>query len=457
MAAPASPERRALFALALAAVAVMPARARPAAPASPDPLAVLLTDYALPPDETAAKLPAPVPGSGEGLARARAELTLLTEGLEAFRDPAQAKAAFAALPKDLPPELKEHFKDRDSALEALYRTLSVVDYTWALRSQGACPAKRLRTMLIFSGDGLLSDGNGKATPWLLKLLGETDQGLTAEAALDRASSEFPLTPAQYERLRVKARLVTEALNSPRAVGAARGKLYCERGAIYGRLMLSHVPKTGPVTAGETLGEADPADSLLLVAQKHGKGYTALGAATAVKTPGGLRVLTDASVVTDTTTGRLRPDLFAFTRPDTDSKTLGVPYALTLERADASGAMVARLPPGAKVPGLTVATSSAAMMGLVKALGHMRSAGAWTETSGLVTKIAKAWFQSDALLDPGLDGGPLIDDSGNMVGLVVRRGQAALEPLALRRILAGEASLAGARDAVLLAARAAPPS
>jgi hypothetical protein len=52
----------------------------------------------------------------------------------------------------------------------------------------------------------------------------------------------------------------------------------------------------------------------------------------------------------------------------------------------------------------------------------------------------------------LDGGPLIDDSGNMVGLVVRRGQAALEPLALRRILAGEASQAGTPDADLVAAR-----
>jgi hypothetical protein len=443
---------------ALALVILCPALAyardsRPIAGNSvPDPLAVLLTDYALPPDEAAAKLPAPVPGSGEGLARARAELTLLTEGLEAFRDPAQAKAAFAALPKDLPPELKKHFKDRDSALEALYRTLSVVDYTWALRSQGACPADKLRSMLIFSSAGLLSGNGDKATPWLLKLLGETDEGLTAEAALDRASSEFPLTPAQYERLRVKARLITEALDSPRAVGAARGKLYCERAAVYGRLMLSHVPKTGPVVAGETLGGTDPADSLLLVAQTHGKHYTALGAATVVKTKAGLRVLTDASVVTDTTTGRLRPDLVAFTRPREGATGLGGPYALTLERADASGAMLAQLPPDAKVPGLTVATSSAAMMGLVKALGHMRSAGAWTETSGLVTKISKAWFQSDALLGPGLAGGPMIDDSGEMVGLVLQGGQAALEPLALRRILDGEASQAGTPDAHLAAAR-----
>ncbi|MDD5630339.1 MAG: hypothetical protein PHU21_14840, partial [Elusimicrobia bacterium] len=86
--------------------------ARSAEP-SADPIQILLQDY---PRER-----------GEGLARAEPDLVLIAESFEAFRAPIHAERSREAAAERIAPELRPFFKDRDTILDTVYRTLAVAD------------------------------------------------------------------------------------------------------------------------------------------------------------------------------------------------------------------------------------------------------------------------------------------------------------------------------------------
>ena len=258
-----------------------------AAEPSFDALSHLLHDYAGPVDEQAAGAAPEAdvpPEAGARLAKIQADLGLMAEGFEAFRHPSHARHALHDLPDHIIPELRPFFKDRDSTLETVYRTLAVTDYTWALRfPEPTCDPQTRRKILLSSKDGLFTDvKSGGLSPWLARLLGPSIAGRTAEEALDRASSNQALSPRDYELVRVKVAKITEALNSDKAIGKERAKLYCLRAEAYETLASAHQAVQGGLVQAsrgtDTANSPDKeSDSVLLIAVVEGpKRFRAVG-------------------------------------------------------------------------------------------------------------------------------------------------------------------------------------
>ncbi|UPT75518.1 MAG: toxin C-terminal domain-containing protein [Elusimicrobiota bacterium] len=396
-----------------------------------DALSHLLREYAGPVDAAAAEAtPEAEAPAGERLAQVSADLALMAEGLELFRAPAHAEAALVNLPDHVIPELRPFFKDRDAALLTIYRTLAVTDYTWASRfPEPGCEPRERRAALLAADDGLFADDQGGLSPWLARLLGPAAVGRSATEALDRASSRSATSGRDYERLRAKAAKISAALRSEKAQGRERAKLYCLRAETYESLAEAHRASRAPITAGLSLGEA--ADSVVALAwAANGKAPRVVGAGTMVETADGPRLLTDA---------RLKPAedgvLSAITRGRDGG--LGSAYPVIVASAD-DLILVGRVP-AISIPALRLASGPAVEGDFFRALGHLSAAGLWTTTQGLVTETRESAFASDALVGPDLVGGPMLNDAGEVVGLIILTpggAPVALRPETLRRALAG---------------------
>lgn len=119
----------------LLSAASLPVRASDAP--APDPLAVLMAQLSAPLDDAASAAPGAPAENSPRLAQIQASLTVAAAGYESLRSPVHAAAAKDLLAAETDPALKPFVKDRDASLDAVYRTLAVVDYTWALRFPGA--------------------------------------------------------------------------------------------------------------------------------------------------------------------------------------------------------------------------------------------------------------------------------------------------------------------------------
>lgn len=423
-----------------------------------DALSHLINEYAGPVDQKAAEAaPEDTAPPGVKLAQVQSDLSLMAEGFEVFRHPSHAPEALKNLPDRIVPELRLFFKDRDSSLDAIYRTLAVTDYTWAARfPEPPCEPKSRRKILLASKDGLFTDPKtGEVSAWLSRLLGPASTGRDAAAALDKASSRQAVSARDYELLRLKIRKISEALESDKAVGAARSKLYCARAQAYEDLASAHQPVAGgPIQAARGLqGDTAPdndrgADSVVLLAMVEGPDqHRAIGAGVLVETGEGPRVLTDARILT--ASGGENPGLLAFARPQ-DGKTLGAPRRFDPVRSDpASGVMLGRLDKTDGIPVLKLAVASPALNDLVRAVGHLNGTGAWTVSQGLVTVAGKQTFTTDALLGPEMLGGPLLNAQGEVLGLAVLH-EGASSPVAiaaprLRQLVEGGSGIEASSD------------
>jgi hypothetical protein len=424
------------LALLLAAAAVS-AHAADAPP--PDPLAVLITQLSAPVDEKAAAADSKSNQENSArLAAIQSSLTAAAAGFEALRAPSHAAAASGALTGEVDPALKPFVKSRDASLDAVYRTLAVVDYTWALRfPKPACAPAERRAALLKSVDGLFVDPDvGSLSPWMARLMGSAAFGLPPAEALDQAAAPTKLTAGAYEKLRVRAGQITEELSAGKAAGAERAALYCERADAYEQLARAHRAEAGPTLASRSSGDDDPAfaaGSVFLLAARGGNGYDVLGAGFLMQTGRGRRLVTDASIV------RGRKDVVAFARPKIDG-ALGRPIPVVIERrARGVGPAIGRLDGESDAPALTPAAASPAADELVTGLGPLRMAGPWTATQGLVTRVGAATFSSDAALSAEMAGSPVLNDRGEAAGLMIRRGAeiSALKVEKLRAFLDGE--------------------
>lgn len=411
-----------------------------------DALSHLLHEYAGSVDEQAA---AAVPeddapaDSGTLLARIHADLTLMAGGFETFRHPSHAQRALQDLPDHIVPELRPFFKDRDSTLATLYRTLAVMDYTLAMRfPEPACAPQARRRALLASSDGLFTDPNGNLSAWLSRLLGPSSKGRTAEEALDRASSKQALSAAAYEQVRVKVAKITEALNSEKAVGKNRANLYCMRAEAFETLASAHQNAlAGPVEVSRETGKANSPiteiASVLLIATDEGSSrFQAVGAGVVVETPTGPKILSDARLM-PSEDGKL--ELHAISRSEDGS--LKKPRKLIIERTDQSThVMIARLAEENDIPALKIAQGIVGEHDLLRAVGHTSASGAWTVSQGLVTATGQGTFASDAILGPEMLGGPLLNDAGEVAGLVVLPpggdSPSSVNPEQLRRVIGG---------------------
>jgi S1-C subfamily serine protease len=395
------PVRKARVALSLLLAFAVPVRAE----TTTDPLWYLLSTYVLVPDQRAVEA-AGDEADAKGLAGLQADLQLLADGFEAFRDEAQVQETLAKLEERMSPELRPFFKTRATSLDAIYRTLAVTDYTWSLRfPEPPCGPAEKRGALLSANDGLFADEKGEASPWLVSLLGEKARGKAAAQALDLASSKTRLSPADYEKRRALVRRLTLALASGKAEGAARAGLYCQRAAVYEELAAHHrTDDTALILVARGAGRSRPEESVFVVV-KGGR----RAAATLVKTEGGTALLTDAAAVE----GADETRLFAY------GADMPVELETQVLRRDA-GLGLALLRFEGERQALSLADSAPEKDALVTALGHTQISGLWTETSGLVTKTDAASFHTDAAISTEFTGGPALDESGRVAGLFVAR-------------------------------------
>lgn len=382
-----------------------------------DPLRHLLRTVSLAPDESAAEETGD--GDRKGLASLQADLRLLADGFESFRDEGQFRENVAPLSDRMSPEVRPFFATRASSLNAVYRTLAVADYTWAARfPEPSCAAVDRRRVILSAKDGLFAGADGKVSPWLDGLLGAASTGLSAEEALDRASSRTPADPAGRERLRARARRLTSALDSDKAVGSARAKLYCERASVYEELAVAAPAVPVPAVPSGVFAVVDGGRA---------------SAATLVSSKGSAALVGDASSIASDA-----PRLLA-------RRTDGSILQLTASVVRRDSGLVLLRAEAAEAAALTPAENPAAKDDVVFAVGHPAASGPWTESSGLVTASEGDWFQTDASLSPEMAGGPVLDASGGLLGvLVMRDGErpAALSAAALSRWL-DEGTLASA--------------
>lgn len=390
-------------ALALLLAVAIPIRAE----TTTDPLWYLLSTYVLAPDARATEAGGDGPADSKGLAALQSDLLVLSEGFEGFRDEAQVKETLERLQPRMSPELRPFFKDRGSSLDAIYRTLAVADYTWAQRfPEPPCAPLNARRILLASRDRLFQSESGGASPWLVSLLGPQAVGQTAEEALNQASSQTRLTDVGYENLRARARKLTAALASDKAVGAARAKLYCSRAAVFADLAAFHRSEEASIiSASRTVGQT-PEKSVFVVVHD---GRRAAGVL--VNTKSGTFLVTDAGVVADTD----HPRLFAFSE---NGSSLEV-KATVIRRSEIGVAVLAFADERAR-PSLSLTDSVPAKDDLVTAVGHTQISGLWTKTSGLVTKVGRYTFQTDAAVSPEFIGGPVLNEAGEVAGILVLR-------------------------------------
>ena len=195
-----------------AALAVILAFAIPVrAETTTDPLWYLLSVYVVVPDKSAVDAGGGQAADAKGLADLQADLLLLSEGFESFRDESQVKESLARLEPRISPELRPFFQDRRSSLDAIYRTLAVTDYTWAQRfPDPPCAPAEARQRLLEARDGLFQTQAGEASRWLVALLGPKSEGKTAAQALDQASSRKKMSAAEYEKRRAQIRRLRQS-------------------------------------------------------------------------------------------------------------------------------------------------------------------------------------------------------------------------------------------------------
>ncbi len=396
--------RKARAALALLLAFAVPVRAETTA----DPLWYLLSTTILAPDVRAVSAGGEGPADAKGLAALQADLLVLAEGLESFRDEAQAKETLARLEPRMSPELKPFFKSRASSLDAVYRTLAVTDYTWAQRfPEPSCDPVLARRELLDSRDGLFQTEDGEASPWLVSLLGPQAVGEAAEQALDQASSHAKLTDAAYEKLRARVRKLTLALASDKAAGAARSKLYCSRAAAYTDLAGFHRAKDTALISAAQAVVRKPEASVFVVVWKNQR-----AAAVLLRTKHGSMLVTDAAIVAETND----PILFAFSE---NEKPVALRTTVVRRHPELSVAVLTYTGDRTR-PALELAHGAPSQDDLVTAVGHTMASGLWTKTSGLVTKVGEVSFQTDAAVSSELSGGPVLNEAGEVAGMLVLR-------------------------------------
>jgi serine protease Do len=191
--------------------------------------------------------------------------------------------------------------------------------------------------------------------------------------------------------------------------------------------------------------AADAKSVVLILAGNPSGSGELGTGSVVDASG--RVLTNAHVVIDDRTGKPFPVIRVYLKPAKitgDAKIdMADPIAAKVGRYDrALDLATLELARAPKVPGLTLGNDSSVEPGdPVVAIGHPEQGGLWTLTQGVISTVVadlggvpgKNAFQTDASINRGNSGGPLIDRSGNIVGVNTSMARKAADGLTITSV------------------------
>jgi serine protease Do len=188
-----------------------------------------------------------------------------------------------------------------------------------------------------------------------------------------------------------------------------------------------------------------AKSVVLILAGNPSGQGELGTGSVIDAAG--RVLTNAHVVIDDKTHVPYPVVHVYLKPahvTGDAKTDMVdPITATVARYDrALDLAVLELSRAPNVPPLSLGDDSLVETGdPVVAIGHPEQGGLWTLTQGVISTVVadlggvpgKNAFQTDASINRGNSGGPLIDRSGGIVGINTSMARKAADGLTITSV------------------------
>ncbi|MHB1956592.1 MAG: S1C family serine protease [Sulfobacillus sp.] len=235
----------------------------------------------------------------------------------------------------------------------------------------------------------------------------------------------------------------------------RAILYERQGEAYAKLagLFQKEGADNPGVQASPLKELDPAqiyreDSpgvvVILAMNKDGKGEMGAGI---IISPDGL-VLTNAHVVTDRSSGGLFPVIRVYYKPAHATgnfrQDLSTPVRAEVgavnPNLDLAVLKLGPLPVDTAV--LLLGRSRAIETGTpVVAIGHPEQGGLWTLTKGIVSAEinnfdgvpGKNMFQTDASINRGNSGGPLIDARGTVIGVNTEIARKAQDGLAITSV------------------------
>lgn len=192
-----------------------------------------------------------------------------------------------------------------------------------------------------------------------------------------------------------------------------------------------------LTPKEIYKKAAPAVVLILAADRSQDGSGGTGSI--ISSDG--RVLTNAHVVINEETGRAYRTVFVFLKPNDlsgdNSRDLTQRYRARVINYSPKNEMDLALlqieAPPANLATLQFADPENVAVGdAVVAIGHPEQGGLWTLTTGSISTVlanfghvqGKNVFQTEASINRGNSGGPLLDENGDMIGvntMIARQG------------------------------------
>lgn len=430
------------------------------------------------------------PGKPMSLSSRRDNLSRVARLLEFFqgRDAISDKAIKDAFAKTMLASHLKFFSSRRRLLNTTYRTLAVIDYTFATKQAGACAGGlKYRRDMIYAKDGLFVDPKtGRFSPWLERLTGKKGGSVPATAAVDEAgpSQGGRSVEASYQLLLNSQRRLTRQLDAERDA-KKRAALMCQRARGYRILALgallqkpvvsqesafeeaaamdqseqgeneegsleasadgdsSHEDAAEPVTeaawmlssksAGLSVRELykQVAPSVVAIRSNSPAAGGSFGTGSVVSTKGEWRILTNAHVVWNKQQNRPHENIIVYFKPAnlTGDRAIdlqrGVQAKLLRFNRSKDLALLS-LPSGPQgVRPISFGDDSAVQIGdPVLAIGHPEEGGLWTLTQGLVSTVkanltgvkGKDAFQTDASINRGNSGGPLLDTKGRQIGI-----------------------------------------
>lgn len=204
------------------------------------------------------------------------------------------------------------------------------------------------------------------------------------------------------------------------------------------------PAPAPEMSAKDIYRKDsPAVVLILGSNQDGQGE--LGTGSVIDARG--RVITNAHVVIDAKTGQPFPTLRVYLKPAVvtgdPKRDLADPITATVERFDRSlDLALLDLDRAPGTPIMPIGDDSAVAPGdPVVAIGHPEQGGLWTLTQGVVSTLianlggvdGKDAFQTDASINRGNSGGPLIDADGAMIGVNTSMARKAADGLTITSV------------------------
>lgn len=198
-----------------------------------------------------------------------------------------------------------------------------------------------------------------------------------------------------------------------------------------------VSSAGAFSPKEVYKKSSPGVVLVLGADKGGKGSGGTGSV--IASDG--KVITNAHVVINDQTGKPYSQLFVFLKPnklsgDNKRDLVNRYKARVLKFSPAKALDLAVLQiekPPANLSVIAFTDPKRVEIGdEVIAIGHPEGGGLWTLTTGTISTVianygriqGKNVFQTEASVNRGNSGGPLLDSDGNMVGIntmIARKG------------------------------------